>query len=222
VATLLLNPAIDQRRFEVKKALIIVGCTMALAACKAKDKDVANNVRVATESTELQGQTFQGACNEDPLTGVFSDMQSHRVQYKFTGDNVHRLETYYMKKGCVEDGVQFDESGTFAVHRNNRTNDGGIAIDFHFTDLNATPLSDAGAQGATKGKWCAPMTWSKGNANDVTKLASQVDCYQGPEPRDFYNVYRVDGNKLLLGSDVKAKNTENERPTALQNKPFTK
>ncbi len=191
-----------------------------LTACKDRRSNPVTQVQEAAKETDLQ-RTWESDCSTRPIdavvTGLMSGGQASikgmRTQYKFTGANVIRKTILFNHADCSGEAYVFEESGDFKIHEDQKTTDGGKAIDMNFHSVKVTISDDVGATAANAISLCRRNNWARGDSVDVTSVAEDATCYNAQVPRTNYNIYRVDGNHLYLGSSGVV--AGNQRPATL-------
>ena len=94
-------------------------------------------------------------CSLDPFEGIFSGLKaglsaalkSSQVVYRFDGANVTRTTQLYTSLNCTGDNaVRVEQHGDFNLHKDQKTNDGGKAIDIDYHSILVTAVTDDGAK----------------------------------------------------------------------------
>lgn len=212
----------------MKRIILFVILPLALTACKDDKKNPVTNVRVASEERDLQ-KTWQSECQLKPVdmitTGIMSlgqaSVKSVRVQYRFKGATVQRVNIAYAGADCTQDAWIFEESGQFTLDKAKKTNDGGFNIDMKFEKLKLTIKDENGAKSANAIKLCNRSDWKAGQDADVTANAKDATCYNAQVPRTNANVYRIDNKVLYFGENPANAVQPNQRPSRLSNLKFT-
>jgi len=205
------------------KALLLIALIPGLMiACERGHKR--NPVAAASEAAkdpDLQKKTWQAECSNELkraiATGVASGFQaavkSSRQQFKFSGNNMTLVTTYYIQQNCAEEAWQFEESGTFKIDKDKKSNDGGTNIDFDLRELTLRVISQSGSVAANGINLCDKKDWAANSKKmEVNKPSKNPTCYAAEVPRKIPNIYRIDGDSLVLGSPGA---TVAERPAKL-------
>lgn len=122
---------------------LMIGCMGACGSSETNSSiDAARAIDAqtidATPPTELEG-TWNSACEEND--GPPGTMSSHRT-VTFQGNHFTSLQTYYLAAGCATPGLEFRETGTFAIG-NMATLPAG-ATDIDYTQATAIAQTHAG------------------------------------------------------------------------------
>jgi hypothetical protein len=236
MSRLFIGPAIALRPFVLqtnrnkekamnkKLALSVLIAAIGFGCSKnSTTSDPIENVRQATKEEALQVKTFRSECQEKPInelvtglmTGFGASMKSQRVQFRFEGANVHRQTWMYSTRDCSgQEALIFDEGGEIKIHDGQTLADGSTAIDFDYRNVDVQVVSAAGAEIANSVKLCSGADWKSGDIRSVNANSEDWNCYSAQVPRQEFNVYRLDGNVLLLGTDLQD-NSADKRPTGV-------
>lgn len=212
----------------MKKFLLILSLPLAFVACDNK-KNPIEAAKVAAKDKDLQG-TYQSECNSDPLTALWSgvstgfqaSVKSSRTQYIFEGQDVTRKYAIYNNANCDGEAYVYEETGTFDISPDKRTNDNAKVIDMKFDKVELTVSSDAGVKVANAQALCGLKDWAKGKQADVTAQSPNLVCYAAKVPRQDSNVYHLDAGKLQLGSDNTQTREDGDRPASAGGTVYTK
>jgi hypothetical protein len=212
----------------LKNLFIIALVPLVLAGCdRHKNKNPITNAKEAAKDTSLQGKVFESDCSTTPLSAAFSGLmtkgetalQGARTQIKAEGANLTRRTLYFTKTDCSGPvAFTFEELGEMDIDKNQTTNDGGRFVDIMFKAVKVKIDSREGATIANALKMCRKEDWAVGQEQDVTAVAKDAACYNAQVPRMDANIYRVEGDKLYLGSLTKSQRETAARPTSLDSK----
>jgi hypothetical protein len=214
----------------VKKLALISLTSLAFVACgKGSNKNPIANIKQAAADRDLQN-TFQSDCStkvgalfvSGVATAGAATVKSLRTQYDFKGANVSRRMTYYTSADCSGEAFNYTENGSFETHKDQKTNDGGYSVDMHFKKVSAKALNDAGVTIANAIGICDKKDWQVGKEVDVTDHSADMTCYGAAEPRDDFNIYRVDNGVLTLGNASLDSRSPDDRPVILKSERFSK
>lgn len=209
----------------MKRLILFLSAATLLSACsKDRNLDPVKNAKTAADERDLQARDFVSECNLKPVDAVLSgiltafeaSVKGATTTYKFDGANVTRTTQLYTSTDCSgETAIKFEEIGEFNLHKDQKTSDGGKAIDIDYKTLEVTTVSADGVTVANSTGLCGKTDWGKGDEMDQTSQAANANCFGVEMPRHDANVYRVDANVLYLGAVSDDSTSPQERPTSL-------
>lgn len=203
--------------------VLFVAMSVLLVGCNKRHHDKYNpvkNIKEAAKDKDLQEATFSSECRVKPVgalvSGLFTEgkvaVKGEQVSYRFDGANVLKKTRYFIASDCSGDSVfSFQESGTFKIDKDQKTNDGGHNVDLEFNELKGLPTAEPGVAVANAVKLCGITNWVQGEEKDVRPQSADLNCYAAKVPRKVLNVYRVDDGNLYLGVVT----ASSERPSKL-------
>jgi hypothetical protein len=207
----------------MKKIFFLALAAMVCASCnKDRNTNPITNAQEFAKDRDLQGKTFVASCSATPITGLTtglatglqSSLKSEQVTYRFEGANVTHTTRWFESTDCSGDaGLTFEELGDIKIDKNQKTNDNGYNIDMSFNKVKVKISTQQGASAANGISMCGIKDWNAGQERDVTAQSKDISCYNNKVPRQVLNIYRVDANNLMLGTDAKGDVTK--RPTSL-------
>jgi hypothetical protein len=209
----------------MKRLLVLLTASLALTACsKHRNLDPFKNGKTAADERDLQARDFVSECALKPvdaiLTGIMSafstSIKAATTTYRFDGANVTRTTDFYTTTDCSgETAIRFQELGEFNLHKDQKTSDGGKAIDIDYSSLEVTTVNGDGVTVANSSGLCGKSDWAAGDKMDETAQAANANCFGAEMPRHDSNVYRVDDKTLYLGAVSDQSTDPSDRPTAL-------
>jgi hypothetical protein len=207
-----------------KIILVSIGAiSLSIASCnKNSNNNPVTNAKTAADERDLQGKNFTSSCSLKPvdaiytgiMTGLAASIKSSLMVYRFDGANITRTTRMFASSDCSGDtAISFEEDGDFNLHKDQRTNDGGKAIDIDYNALKVTTVTPAGVTAANAISLCGANDWSANSQRDKTAQAQDSSCLGSQMPRHNANVYRVDADTLYLGKASDSSSTQ--RPASL-------
>ena len=199
----------------MKQFVILTLVSLTLAGCgKGRSNNPFRALATAKKAPELLG-SYQSQClgsRKSWLSNLISLAKgnnthslpsSERTIISFQGEDATFKEVHYLGAKC--DGGEayaFTEKGTFKVgdKSKNERNNAGRHLDVSMNTVEASVLSEAGANFANSYGLCGRKDWNHNDAaKDVTNVADRGDCYDVTPRRSIANVYQVSDKGLELG-----------------------
>lgn len=187
--------------------------TLTFTGCaKNTNLDPIDNAKTASEDRDLQAKNFTTSCTPK----AFGTLVGSQIVYRFEGANVVRTTRYYKTNDCSSDAdITFVEHGDFALHTDQRTADGGKAIDIDYKSVIVTTVTQQGVTAANAINLCGASDWSQNSQREENQHAADINCLNAQIPRHDSNIYRVDANVLYFGNTSDKSTEPGQRPTQL-------
>jgi hypothetical protein len=198
--------------YKITLAMMAAVSLCTISCAKNDNLDPAQNAATAAQDRDLQEKDFASPCMAKPLAGVVAS----KMVYRFQGANMTRTTRYFKTADCSSDtDISFVEQGVFNLHTDQRTPDGGKAIDIDYKTVTVTTVTAQGVEAANAMGLCGAHDWSQNSQRDESSHAADVNCLNAEMPRHDSNIYRVDAKDLYFGATSDKSTDPSKRPASL-------
>ena len=190
--------------------LLLSGCLHE----SSNDDSTSLNSKLTGNQSVLEGTWSKGcAYNAD-------DEDYSKEAVTFSGNNFTISGSFYADASCSSETMSMVSKGTFAIGDSLILTSGTTVnkVDVTIVSNSLTLGMEDLVSEFNFYSVCGKNNWETNVAVDVT------NCQDLSGPNKFYDIFKIDGNKLIFGDDTTGDTeSENTRPTALDvNDYFTK
>lgn len=205
----------------MKNLIILLVAATAVAACnKDNNQSAGQNTEQTVRDATIQGKYFWGQCTTEPSVAIATGLvtgealKASRTGFYFDGAQATRLTSFYEAADCAgQSAFTFRELAAMNIQTDKKSADDATFIDFRYDRLMVHIDSPTGLTVANGINLCQARNWAANEDRDVTASSEAITCYTQKLPRTELNIYRLEGDKLFLGSETQR--DANDRPAAL-------
>ncbi len=199
--------------------LLAVGCSKEDAKQTAKDvrQSVSNT---AKEPELLTNRKWESDCRPTAKSTIFSKLTntSEKEFLHFTGNGVEKNIEHYKTKDCQQPLSRIQYTGDYGIKQKVENNTDTRQIDFTNREVSLVPLSEEAVTALKAVNFCGVKEWKANVPQSLTTYARNPGCPVLDVPATQYDIVKVDGDRLLLGTNAGAnsKQTPDKRPAQLE------
>lgn len=173
-------------------AIAVAAMSLGLAACSDDSKEATHNIRA---EPDLQG-SFTDVCSSSKLADL-----SEKIRLNFEGNKFTRSQIFYSEADCKTESGRIEYTGSFKAGEQNKDDPKlGGTMDIDIQSVKITTASEGLAKALNIINYCSHNDFAAGKEVTISGKQTQGMCPLENVPTKLYTAYRLENDRLYLGS----------------------